>query len=75
MTESLRTIETVHREEVTEFSEAPLEPDLFVPPADFERIPQLSDGVRHTLAYRARLRWEILKDSLSLPDKIAKFIA
>jgi hypothetical protein len=74
-TGNLRTHETVYCEEVTEFSEAPLESDLFVPPHDFKRLPQLSDGVSHSFAYRTRLRWEILKDSLSLPNRIAKFIA
>ena len=71
--ENLRTHEGVHRAEVTEFSEAPLEPNLFVPPRDFKRVPQLPDGVRYSLAYRMRLRWETLKDSLSLPNRIAKF--
>lgn len=74
-TGNLRTHERVAREEVTEFSEAPLESDLFVPPLDFKRVPQLSDGVPYALAYRLRLRWEILKDSLSLPNRIAKFTA
>jgi hypothetical protein len=67
--------ETVYREEVTEFSEAPLEPDVFVPPPDFKRVPRLLDGQRCPLAYRARLRWEMLKDSISLPNRIAKFTA
>jgi len=68
-----RVHESVHREEVSEFSEAPLEPDLFVPPLDFKRVPQLFDGVRFRLAYRMRLRWEMLKDSISLPDRISRF--
>lgn len=69
------THESVHREEVIEFSEAPLESDLFVPPLDFKRIPQLPDGVRYRLAHRIRLRWEMLKDSFSLPNRIVKFTA
>ena len=68
-----RAHESVRHEEVTEFSETPLEPDLFVPQRDFKRVPQLPDGIRYALAYRIRLRWEILKDSLSLPNRIAKF--
>jgi hypothetical protein len=72
-TENSRTHESVHHEEVTELSETPLEPGLFVPPRDFERVPQLPDGVRYAPAYRIRLRWEILKDSLRLPNEIAKF--
>jgi hypothetical protein len=68
-----RVHESVHHEEVTEFSEAPLEPHLFVPPQDFKRVPQLPDGVGYALTYRMRLRWEILKDSFSLPNRIAKF--
>ena len=74
-TGTLNTHESVHREEVTEFSEAPLEPDLFVPPLDFKRIPQLPDGVRYRLVHRIRLRWEMVKDSFSLPSRIVKFTA
>lgn len=74
-TGTARTHEGVHHEEVTEFSETPLEPDLFVPPRDFKRVPQLPDGIRYALAYRLRLRWETLKDSFHLPNRIAKFTA
>jgi hypothetical protein len=70
-----RDHESVQREEITEFSETPLEPELFVPPSDFKRVWQLPDGVRYAQAYRIRLRWEMLKDSLGLPSRIAKFIA
>lgn len=70
-----RTHESVHRQEVTELSEAPLGPELFVPPRDFKRVQQLPDGVRYSLPHRIRLRWETLKDSLSLPNRIAKFSA
>jgi len=74
-TGKLRDHESVDREEITELSETPLEPDLFVPPADFKRVPQLPDGVRYARAYRIRLRWESLIDSLSLPNRIARFTA
>ena len=72
-TGSSRVHESVHHQEVTEFSEAPLEPGLFVPPIDFKRVPQLSDGERYALRYRIGIRWEMLQDSLSLPNRIAKF--
>jgi hypothetical protein len=64
-TGNLREHEGIHHDEITEFSEAPLEPDLFVPPSDFKRVLQLPDGMRCPPAYRMRLRWESLKDSLS----------
>lgn len=64
---------SVRREEVTEFSETPLELDLFVPPLEFKRVPQLSNGLGYARRYRMRLRWEMLKDSLSLPKRIARF--
>jgi hypothetical protein len=70
-----RAHESVHHEEVTELSETPLKPDLFVPPHDFKRVLQLPGGVRYAPAYRLRLRWETLKDSLHLPNRIAKFTA
>ncbi len=68
-----RDYRSVHRGEVTEFSETPLEPDLFVPPPNFKRVPQLPDSSRHRLPYRMRLRWEMFKDSITLPNRIAKF--
>ena len=68
-----RVHESVYREEVSEFSETPLELSFFVPPRDFKRLPQLPDGTRYRLAYRARLRWEMWKDSLTLPKRIAEF--
>jgi len=74
-TGNVRIHENVHREEITEFSEDRLGPDLFVPALNFKRVPQLPDGTQYKLAYRLRLRWEVLKDSLSLPKKIAKFTA
>jgi hypothetical protein len=60
----------VHHEKVTEFSEDPLDPDLFLPPASFKRVPQLPAALSGFHAYplgiRLRLRWEILKDALRL---------
>jgi hypothetical protein len=60
---------------ITELSETPLEPNLFIPPSDFKRVPQLPDGVRYAREYRIRLRWEMFKDSLALPSRITKFTA
>jgi hypothetical protein len=70
-----RVHESIHRDEVVEFSEGLLGPDLFVPPRDFKRVPQIPDGVSYALAYRMQLRWAMLKDSLSLPNRIAGFTA
>jgi hypothetical protein len=74
-TGSLRTHESVHHEEITELSEIPLQSELFVPPRDFRRVPHLPNGIRYSLAHRTRLRWEMLKDSFSLQNRIAKFSA
>ncbi len=65
--------ENVSRREVVEFSEAGLPADLFVPPRDFIRVPQLPEGVRYGWPHRMRLRWEILRDSRRLPARIARF--
>ena len=70
-----RVHESIHREEVSEFSETPLAPDLFVPPRDFKRVPQLADSAGQRLAYRLWLRWKMWEDSLSLPHRIARFNA
>jgi hypothetical protein len=72
-TGKLTTHESLHREEVTEFSELPLEPAMFVPPLDFKRVPWFPDGSRYVLAYRTRLRWQAMKDSFMLPKRIAEF--
>lgn len=69
--QSLRSHESVLRDEVTEFAEVPLEPDLFVPPRDFMRVSQLPDGVRYSLPERMRLSWEMLKDSRSLQSMLS----
>jgi len=74
-TGKLTTHESLQREEVTEFSELPLEPAMFVPPLDFKRVPWFSDGSRYLRAYRTRLRWQALKDSFMLPKRIAEFAA
>jgi hypothetical protein len=74
-TGTLTVHESIQREEVTEFSEAPLEPGLFVPPLDFKHVPQLPGGPKQAFAYRTRLRWELLKDSLRLENRIARFIS
>lgn len=74
-TGSLRLHERIRHEEVVEFSEAQLPPDLFVPPGDFRRVPDLPGPNRYRLAYRTRRRWEMLKDAFSLPNKVAGFTA
>ena len=55
---------TGHREEVTEFSEAPLDPGLFVPLENFKRVLQLPGAHAYPYGMRIRLRWEMLKDRL-----------
>ena len=58
-----RSHESSSRDEVTEFSEAALDPDLFVPPLGFRRVMQLGGGARYPFSERLRLRWEMIKDS------------
>lgn len=65
--------ENVSHDEITEFSETPLQPDLFVPPRDFRRVPQLSKAARHSFSLQTRLRWEMFKDSFSLQNRISRF--
>jgi hypothetical protein len=65
--------ENVSHDEIAELSETPLQPDLFVPPHDFRRVPQLPNGVRYTFPFQMRLRWEMLKDSFRLRNRIARF--
>ena len=65
--------ESVSHDEVAELSETPLQPDLFVPPHDFRRVPQLPNGVRYPFSLQTRLRWEMLKDSFSLQNQILRF--
>ena len=66
--------ETVYEEEVTELSEAALGRDLFVPPRAYRRVALFRDGMQYRLGYRARFYWELLKDSLVMPRKVAEFI-
>ncbi|PYT36262.1 MAG: hypothetical protein DMG58_00100 [Acidobacteria bacterium] len=67
----MRSHESSHRDEVTEFSEAALDPAVFIPPRDFKRVMQLPCGVRYPLSSRLRFRWEMLKDSCQLRKKLA----
>jgi hypothetical protein len=60
-------------EEVTELSETPLEPELFVPPHDFRRVPQLPDKIRSSFSFRTIRRWEMLRDSFRLRNRISRF--
>jgi len=58
---------SVHREEVTDFSEDDLDPALFVPTANSKRVAILPQGVlgqRYPFGVRFRLHWELLKDRL-----------
>jgi hypothetical protein len=67
----LRSQESASRNEVTEFSESALDPELFKPRWDFRRVMQLPGGMRYPLANRLRLRWEMLKDSRRLRKQLA----
>jgi hypothetical protein len=49
------------RDEVIEFSEAPLPADLFVPPREFRRVRRLPDEASMSLALRVRLGWRNFK--------------
>jgi hypothetical protein len=64
--------ENVSHDEIAELSETPLQPDLFIPPHDFRRVPQLPNGVRYSFPFQMRLRWEMLKD-FRLRNRIARF--
>lgn len=68
-----RIHESVSHDEITEFSETPLEPELFVPPRDFRRVPQLPDKIRSSFSFRTMRRWEMLRDSFSLRNRISRF--
>ena len=67
----IRSHESSSRNEVTEFSEAALDPALFIPPRNFKRVMQLPGGVRYSLSNRLRFRLEMLKDSRELRKKLA----
>ena len=60
-------------DEVTEFSEAALDPEVFIPPREFKRVMQLPGGIRYPLSIRLQFRWEILKDSYQLRKKRAVY--
>ncbi len=62
---SLREHQSTHRSEVTEFSEADLDPVLFLPPRDFRRVLQLPGEHPYPPALRWRMRWEMLRDLLA----------
>jgi hypothetical protein len=49
------------RDEVIEFSEAPLPADLFVPPREFRRVRRLPDEASMSFALRLRLGWRNFK--------------
>jgi hypothetical protein len=70
---STRVHENVSHEEIAELSETPIDPERFVPPRDFKRVPQLPDGIRYSFSRQTRLRWEMLKDSFSLQNRISRF--
>jgi len=53
------------RDEVIEFSEAPLPADLFVPPHEFRRVRRLPDEAPMSFALRIRLGWRNLKYKLT----------
>ena len=60
---NLRMHTSSYREEVTEFSEETLGPDLFLPPGDFRRVLRLPGERALSLALRMRVAWENLKGS------------
>jgi diadenosine tetraphosphate (Ap4A) HIT family hydrolase len=49
------------RDEVTEFSEEALDPDLFVPPRDFRRVARLPGEPTLPFALRMRIGWQNFK--------------
>ena len=55
---------TEYRDEVTEFSEEPLDTELFVPPRDFERVSRLPGEPAIPFALRLRIGWQNLKHKL-----------
>src|SRR5260370_13466322 len=69
----IRSHESSHVDEVTEFSEAALDPEVFIPPREFKRVMQLPGGIRYPLSSRRRFRWEMLKDSYQLRKKLAVY--
>lgn len=73
-TGEMKIFEDFHEDEVTEFSESPLERSLFVPPPGFKRVAWLRSSMRYRLLYRIRLRWEFFKLSFTLSRRIAHYL-
>jgi len=57
----IRTHTSEDRDEVVEFSEAPLPTDLFLPPREFRRVRRLPDEAPMSFALRMRLGWRNFK--------------
>jgi len=64
--EKIRVHTSEDREEVMEFSEETLAPDLFVPPRAFRRALRLPGERPLPFALRMRLGWESLKDTFAV---------
>ena len=60
---AIRSHESSQRDEVTEFSEAPLDLEVFIPPGNFKRVMQLPGSIRYPISTRLRFRWKMLTDS------------
>jgi hypothetical protein len=58
---NIRTHMSEDRDEVTEFSEEALDPDLFVPPRDFRRVARLPGEPILPFVLRMRIGWENFK--------------
>jgi hypothetical protein len=63
--------ESSSRNEITAFSEASLDPALFVPPREFKRVMQLPGGMCYPLSTQLRFHWEMLKDSRRLRKNLS----
>jgi hypothetical protein len=61
---NIRTHTSGYRDEVTEFSEEALDPDLFVPPRDFRRVSRLPGEPAIPFALRMRIGWQNFKHKL-----------
>ena len=58
---NIRTFISEDKEEVVEFSEEPLNPDLFIPPHDFRRVARLPGDPVLRFGVRLRVGWQNLK--------------
>ena len=58
---NIRTHTSKDRDEVIEFSEAPLPADLFAPPREFRRVRRLPEDAPMSFALRIRLGWRNFK--------------